>query len=356
VPSFPLLDIAIGLSFVYLLLSLICSSVNEGIESFLRNRANDLEAGIRNLLSDKPGSWWASVLPWVNSIENKSITREFYRHPLIRNLFQYEVKLPTYIPARNFALALMDMAAKDGVLLRGATEPSATPAPGTLVFVDAVNGTPLPDSLKNSITALVTAANGDAQQARVNIENWFNSSMDRVSGWYKSRTQKILFCIGVVATVAVNADSIAIFRNLSHSKNLQAVVGAAEKVGGQGLPSGQDPQAQIKKAMDQLTGLDVGLGWASEAEQSGNLDLAKLPPSLDEKACKTESWPCESPVSWGVHLLYLHLVGWLITASAISLGAPFWFDTLNRFIVVRSTVKPKEKSPEEGSKDQGSKS
>jgi len=358
VPSFPLLDIAIGLSFVYLLLSLICSSVNEGLESLLRNRANDLEAGIRNLLSDKPGSWWASFLPWVNSIENKSITREFYRHPLIRNLFQSEVRLPTYVPARNFALALMDMAAKDGVLLRGATEPPATPAPapGALVFVDAVNGTPLPDSLKNSITALVTAANGDAQQARVNIENWFNSSMDRVSGWYKSRTQKILFCIGVVATVAVNADSIAIFRNLSHSKNLQAVVGAAEKVGGQGLPSGQDPQAQIRNAMDQLTGLDVGIGWASEAEQSGKLDLAKLPPSLDGGACTKEKGPCEHAVKWSFYLLYLHFVGWLITASAISLGAPFWFDTLNRFIVVRSTVKPKEKSPEDGSKDQGSKS
>jgi hypothetical protein len=35
----------------------------------------------------------------------------------------------------------------------------------------------------------------------------------------------------------------------------------------------------------------------------------------------------------------------------ISLGAPFWFDMLNKFIVVRSTVKPKEKSPEDPSKD-----
>jgi len=47
----------------------------------------------------------------------------------------------------------------------------------------------------------------------------------------------------------------------------------------------------------------------------------------------------------------LHFFGWLLTALAISLGAPFWFDLLNKFIVVRSTVKPKEKSPEEKSKD-----
>jgi hypothetical protein len=43
-------------------------------------------------------------------------------------------------------------------------------------------------------------------------------------------------------------------------------------------------------------------------------------------------------------------VGWLITALAVSLGAPFWFDMLNKFIVVRSTVKPHEKSLEEKSK------
>lgn len=49
--------------------------------------------------------------------------------------------------------------------------------------------------------------------------------------------------------------------------------------------------------------------------------------------------------------MWLHGLGWLITAAAISLGAPFWFDTLNRFMIVRSTIKPKEKSPEEGSKD-----
>jgi hypothetical protein len=33
------------------------------------------------------------------------------------------------------------------------------------------------------------------------------------------------------------------------------------------------------------------------------------------------------------------------------MGAPFWFDLLNKIMVVRSTVKPKEKSPEEASED-----
>jgi hypothetical protein len=45
------------------------------------------------------------------------------------------------------------------------------------------------------------------------------------------------------------------------------------------------------------------------------------------------------------------LVGWFITALAATLGAPFWFDVLNKVMVIRSTVKPKEKSPDEASED-----
>jgi hypothetical protein len=52
-----------------------------------------------------------------------------------------------------------------------------------------------------------------------------------------------------------------------------------------------------------------------------------------------------------LELLYSHWLGWALTAFAVSLGAPFWFDMLNKLIVVRSTVKPHEKSKEQESKD-----
>src|SRR6185436_5649251 len=45
------------------------------------------------------------------------------------------------------------------------------------------------------------------------------------------------------------------------------------------------------------------------------------------------------------------LFGWVLTALAAAMGAPFWFDLLNKVMVIRSTVKPHEKSPEEGSED-----
>jgi hypothetical protein len=61
-------------------------------------------------------------------------------------------------------------------------------------------------------------------------------------------------------------------------------------------------------------------------------------------------WQGEVLQAW-LGQVQFHWLGWLVTAFAISLGAPFWFDLLNKFIIVRSTVKPHEKSREEGSKD-----
>lgn len=63
-----------------------------------------------------------------------------------------------------------------------------------------------------------------------------------------------------------------------------------------------------------------------------------------------EKWPAWDLGQWWKQLI-AHGFGWLLTAFAISLGAPFWFDLLNKFIVIRSAVKPHEKSPEEESKD-----
>lgn len=98
------LEVAIGIVFVYLLLSLICSAAKEGLESILNRRATYLERGIKELLADPSGT---------------GLVKELYKHPLIDSLFRgtYEEakqtrvgsRLPSYIPPRNFALALLDI-------------------------------------------------------------------------------------------------------------------------------------------------------------------------------------------------------------------------------------------------------
>src|SRR4051812_46730290 len=45
----------------------------------------------------------------------------------------------------------------------------------------------------------------------------------------------------------------------------------------------------------------------------------------------------------------LAVLGWLLTIAAISLGAPFWFDTLSRLSRLRSSGKPETPLPPPGS-------
>src|SRR5436190_3826538 len=211
-----IIDIAIGMVFVYLLLSLICSAASELLERYSRKRATDLENGIKEMLKDK------------------DLVKQLYEHPLVYSLFAkpYESgakTLPSYIPSRNFALALMDLigdrTAKD------ATAPSSTsPAAGAMdklkAAIDA-NST-LPPQVKQALQTFVDASQ-DPAKMRENIEKWFDSSMDRVSGFYKRRTQLIILVFGLLLTIAMNVDSIALVRVLSTDRATRdALVAAAQ--------------------------------------------------------------------------------------------------------------------------------
>src|ERR1044071_8090095 len=174
-----LLEVAIGVAFVYLLVSVLCSALNELIEAWLKYRARYLEDGIRKLLSD-PG-----------------LAESFFNHPLVKPLGER----PSYIPARTFSLALWSIATNaemDGEqTLSGLTQ--------NMGYIRGVVAA-LPDEqygqIKVSLLTLIDEAGSDLPKARANIEAWYDDAMDRVSGWFKRRTHVILIVIGLVAAFA----------------------------------------------------------------------------------------------------------------------------------------------------------
>ncbi len=289
------LDVAIGLCFVFLLLSLICSAANELFEMMMKNRAADLEKGIAELIG--------------NPQNTKQFLADIYNHGLVNSLYEGDYatskERPSYIPSENFALAILAVREKW----------TAAGAAGATV--------PLPENVKTAFAAFEKTSGGDINKLQVSVEKWYDSAMDRVSGWYKRRTQKIIFAVGFAVTIAINADCINIAQRLSSDASLrQGVVALAEATAKTPpVADGKDTSVKsIEGNIQSLNSLGLPLGW------DGKLDLS------------ASTWP-------------ERLLGWLVTALAISLGAPFWFDMLNKLIVVRSTVKPHEKSQEESSKD-----
>jgi len=242
------------------------------------------------------------------------------------------------------------------------------------------------------VLSAINSAGGDTAAIRTSIEDWYNTGMDRVSGWYKRETQRILFMLGLIITVALNVDTISIVQHLAISKDarealvqqvttslqddssLRERVEAAAVAAGKthnaaetessavpstsSTPSSHESsaelelQAKIKTAdakakllKEQLFGLGLPLGW-SEMRKGAAKRVTCTATDIswfDETGCAL--WP------YDVWLILAAIPGWLITAFAISFGAPFWFDMLNKMMVIRSTVKPHEKSPEERSDD-----
>jgi hypothetical protein len=319
-----MLEIAIGIIFVYLLMSLLCSALMEFIESIFKFRAKDLERGIVKLLG------------------SPDLAQSFFNHPIIKPLF--EGRKPSYIPARTFSLALWNMATAAAEGTPGAIAGVAKDISLMRSTITTLSSDVLPDSLRASLVSLIDEASGDFDKARANVEAWYNDSMDRVSGRFKRRTQWFLIGLGLVASVGLNVDSVNIVNTLSHNPELRAAVTAtAENYAKTPLPQAQpgagDTGAQFQEAVKRINAMqskinELGLpvGWSSAPITE---DPRGLPAG-------TAGW-------------LLKIIGWFLTAFAVSQGAPFWFDMLNKIIVIRSTVKPHEKSRDEGTKDKSAK-
>lgn len=316
-----MLDVAIGVIFVYLLLSLICSAANEVIEAALKARAKYLFDGIKNLLSQE-----ADTNETVKTDGENNFVKKLYEHPLVFSLFQGNFNgrvrnLPSYIPAQNFAKALISVIKE--------TSPAD--------IQQAIQAVPN-ERLKKSLEALLSDAGNDLNKAQASIETWYNNSMDRVAGWYKRRVQAILFFLGLGVVIFLNADSISIINALTHDQPLRnsLVVASGEYAKVAAGNNNSNAHTEFKNRVDEIKKLGLPIGWNRVANECSIAALDKCDPKENSSQ---------------IYILMWAVFGWLMTATAISLGAPFWFDLLNKFMVVRSTVKPKEKSPEEKPKD-----
>ena len=229
-----ILEVAIGIIFIYILVSIICSAVREGIETWLKTRSAYLEHGIRELLHDSAGNGLAT---------------SFYRHPLIHGLYLADYSpqerprsstgwllakgtgLPSYIPSKNFAVALMDLAARGP-----ATDAFSSSGQSTQITLENLRqnvanlGNP---GVQRALLTAIDTADGDLKKVQKNLEAWYDSGMDRVSGWYKRSTQWVVMWVGFAVAVVFNVNTITIadflYRNDTQRQVLVARAEAATR-------------------------------------------------------------------------------------------------------------------------------
>jgi len=314
--------------------------------------------------------------------------------------FQHAQELPSYIPSRTFALTIVALLQKKAAVaddgkLNSATQSvdafkialSEVESPVVSASVKTLLAQAQKDEWSEPVVTILSTVGDDLDKAITAIENWYDSSMDRVSGWYKRETHIILFWLGLVLAISLNVDTIFLAKHLNASPEARSyLVKFAEKRLEQGeqqtkasrgggkteqpvtQKSSDEPQnidaegvakselqaiamkdEEVRKAVRSLSELSLPIGWTAETTERFWLKPHEWNKTYPELA---QLLPHSTLPSYE---LISAIFGWLITAFALTLGAPFWFDVLNKIMVIRSTVKPTEKSPEEGSEDRAKK-
>jgi hypothetical protein len=376
------LQVAIGLAFTYLLYSLLATTLQEFVATLFAYRERMLERGIEQMLDGENFSyyWWDKVINWLiwffryrkldqqqflsrvsfdkdELIKNgltsqptrmvlnekaplfstRIIQHPLYRRAAIDNKFS---KKPAYLSSDTFSDILIAVLSVDKST--GQAVPPLLKDISAQVKVQTENN----PGLKQILDIYIDQANGDVQRFKSLVENWYNDTMDRVSGWYKRQTTRILFIIGILLAIVFNVDTIRLVSILSVNQDERTAFvdqAAAYMKSHPGIDTTVSGIKAVENNYNSIATLykntllkgdsAVALGWGN---YGGHKDFfPKLWYVLGATFC-----PFCPGFSW------TKLLGFLITAFAVSLGAPFWFDLLNKFINLRvSGQKPDDPAP-----------
>lgn len=325
------LEVVAGLCFIFFIVSVFVSTVNEWIAALLNLRAKDLETGLKNLLGEngKANSAAASKQSAAQPQTTPSfaMATAILAHPLVENvspmkLMQKQVAGPSYLDAKVFSAALVDL------LLPGDGQHTVDE------LRQAVGKLPNED-LRRALLPLIDRAGGTIDGARKNMENWFDHAMEHVSGRYKRRSQAMTLLVALAFAILLNINTVSATSHLWNDpvlrehmlKQEQSVVsdGGACNSAGSGALSEVAKQREKIKCTAQLIGdayseAATPIGWSGDAKNLWQHTGSAL----------------------------TVVVGWLLTVIAACLGAPFWFDLLNKTLGLNarlSGAKPKTADP-----------
>lgn len=292
-----LLSIIIGIVFVILLFSLLATTIMEMLAGLLTLRGKNLINAIRSMLGDEETNIFTSHPYYQQLGERANLFRFFRKKPLP----------PSYIRPGTFTSILMDTLQVNS----------------TGEIKQVLDG--LPDGkMKEVLKYHYRESAGNIATFRQKTEDWFNEVTERSKEWYANNIRIWLIYIGFTIAVVFNVDVINIYSTLSTNATLREFVAnsATEFVQTQPAPKPIDSIAiapdfnaargQMKTLLNENIAAiqsPLGLGW----------DYVVWPAPGEE-------------TQWWIY----KLIGWLITALAVSKGADFWFNLLKQLVSFRS--------------------
>ena len=331
-----IISIAITLTFIYLVLSIVTSEIQEIIATVLNLRAKNLKQSIINLLGEKQDK--------NNLIITNKLYEKYFTIPLNPSPDQTTKSTePSYISSKKFTYGLIETVRKElGYNDQVLNHENKSDRDARLEqVINDINKSNLPEKLRTDLSFLVqiakrkfTNTEKELQYLEEEIQDWFNDSMEYASEIYKKEAKVISFALGIIIVLTFNIDTINIIDRLSKSEVLASTFNSAA-------------MEVIKSNSD--------ISSCSEVDQEVNIQTCitdiqdQLNIALDDIDNLPIGWNLSAPFKeqfrpFNIPNVVNAIIGWLVSAIAISMGAPFWFTVLRNLTNLKSSQTSQEKN------------
>jgi hypothetical protein len=373
------LNVVIGLVFIYLLYSLLATVLSEIFATYIGLRARNLKEAVDMMLNDSEDDHGFLARLWdsLKLMKNPSNPRidKFYSNPEIKYLGSTGIfKNPSAFKAVTFSRTLLyELNGKkplDKDVIKAEIQHSVDPEKYPRIPKEGVTEDHIPTLDRQTaefVLSLYNDSYGDLVKFKLQLEAWFDRTMEQCTEWYKRKIQVVLLVLGFTLAWFFNADTFSIIGKLSTDKDARdnlvsmatAYVAAHPDTPNSPVLSltqaQRDSLFQVKKQLEEdITKANTILGtggWLPDTvvvSLNSKNQKTYIPfidkASLSEQDKKIEAGnkisfsSCEK-WNYFFRLVSHHFFGFLITAIAISLGAPFWFDLLNKLMQLRTSIK-----------------
>ena len=331
-----ILEVVIGLVFVWLVISVATMEIHTRIGVSLGWRAELLEKSVLSMLKDE------------------TLVKKFYEHPLVNELAMKDkngdlirdkkgnIKKPEYIPNATFALVACEVIMNVGK--EGEDIPIDTMSVSQMKanIKSLAEKNPNLERINHYLLPNMEKA-GDNLEAKLaeyrkNTEGWFDDVMSQTSNWYKIRAQWMAFWIGLAVAIFINVDTINIAQKLWQEPTARAVIVAQA----QAEVQSETPSENI--SFSTARSLNFPAGWTTTALDTNSCNLFGV---TNYQFVIRSAGKCLSVTSlpalndgWGI---LVKLFGYLLTALVAAQGAPFWFDILRKLVGVKQQTAPASK-------------
>jgi hypothetical protein len=355
------IDVLIGFTLVMLIMAMAVTMLTQLVTSAANLRGLALKQGIAKLLTLLDRGLDANAA--------QQLADYLLRNPLVAetNLWG-QLRLGTAVHREELTKLLLDLAAATPATLPADIRPLQASLQASL----AANGIAAPQATLDGIrkTALELEktnpemANHERMNAAIlhnassdyvaKLNAWFDQTMDRVSALFTMHARVVTGVIALVVAVVLQLDAVTLINRLSTDDKLrQTLVSNAiehpERYAPPARPSttGGAPQSASSQPNVLDTLKQHGLGDLM------NANLVEIPSNIDDwarkwwgsdgtQAAAAPSGPGAAARANPEHMLISKIIGVLISAALISLGAPFWYELLKNLIRLRSLVATKD--------------